>query len=191
MQIILGSASRWRQILLRDAGFDFQVMSADIDEEALSADSAEALVLAIAQAKAEALLPKITQPALLVTADQLVVCNGAVRGKPKNAEQAREYLQSYNRFPAQTITAVMVTNTQNLAQTSAVDKAEVFFHPIPEQVIEQATSQGHIFHCAGGFQVEGDQLLSPYIKSIDGSLDSVQGLPVEITKHLLAETSEG
>ena len=35
MKIILGSGSKWRKIILEKAGYDFEVMTADIDEKAI------------------------------------------------------------------------------------------------------------------------------------------------------------
>ena len=38
----------------------------------------------IANAKADALLSKVTEPSILITSDQVIVCNGVIREKPES-----------------------------------------------------------------------------------------------------------
>ena len=51
-KIILGSASRWRQQILREAGFEFEIMAANIDERKIRFSDPEKLTVEIAKAKA-------------------------------------------------------------------------------------------------------------------------------------------
>ncbi|KAK3413932.1 hypothetical protein EUGRSUZ_I02441 [Eucalyptus grandis] len=51
VQIILGSSSMPRQHILAEMGYDFTVMTADIDEKAIRKDKPEELVTALAEAK--------------------------------------------------------------------------------------------------------------------------------------------
>jgi septum formation protein len=73
MHIILGSQSHGRRELLSAMGYAFAVMPAHIDERTIRAEDPGALTLALAHAKADALLPHIHEPALLITSDQVVV----------------------------------------------------------------------------------------------------------------------
>lgn len=189
MKIILGSQSIFRRAILSKAGYDFEVMSADVDEKSIRSDNFQLLPLLIAKSKAETLLKKIPSPSILITADQVAVCDGALREKPTTKEQARAYLESYGQHPVQTITAVVVTSTQTKQQTAEIDIAAVHFKPIPSAIINQLISQGNIFHAAGGFIIE-DPLLKPFIDHVDGTIDSVSGLPLNLTKRLISEVSE-
>lgn len=181
LPVVLGSASKWRRQLLHEAGVDFTMMSADIDESVYQHDDPATLVEIIALAKAEALLPQLSQPAILITCDQVVVCDGEIRGKPKDADEVRRYVHSYNQHPAETYTAVVVTHSETLQQEKFVDVAKVYFSTFSDNVIEKIIQQGQVFHCAGGFQIEGDEYFKPHITGFDGSLDSIQGLPVAMT----------
>ncbi len=190
MQIILGSSSKWRKQVLEQAGYKFKVMSPDIDEKAIRHDDPEQLALAIANAKADALLPRIAEPALLITIDQVVVCDGKIYEKPVSAEQAREFMCSYAHFPASTVTAVVVVNTETGKRVDAVDIATVYFYSIPESAMEELIEQGDIFSCAGGFQIEyGDGKIVPYVKKVEGAIDSVKGLPMRILEQLLVKVN--
>jgi septum formation protein len=87
MCIILGSQSQGRRELRAAMGDAFAVMPPHIDERAIRSEPPGALTLALAHAKADALLPQIHEPALLITSDQVVVWQGKIREKPQHAEE--------------------------------------------------------------------------------------------------------
>jgi septum formation protein len=186
MKLILGSASKWRRQILKEAGYEFTVMKPDIDEKAIRDKDPAKLVLLLAKAKVEVLLPKIHEPALLITTDQVVVCDNEIFEKPSSPEEARYYMRKYKKHPAKTYTAIVITNTKTRQQASGVDVAEVYFKRIPGKVIDELISQGDIFHCAGGFQIEGlDGGLNPYIKKVIGDINSIKGLPMKLLRKIL------
>ena len=184
MKIILGSQSEDRKKIMERWGWDFEVMSADIDEKAIRDRDPKKLTLLLANAKADKIIPKINQSSLLITSDQVVLCNGKIREKPETAAQAREYLESYKEYPAQTITSVVVTNTETGQRVEGVDVAKVYIKQIPAKVVDEFIKSGVPFHTAGGFRIE-DPILSPYVDHIEGEIDSVMGLPKKLTENLV------
>lgn len=186
MKIILGSKSAGRKLVLERAGYNFDILTADIDEKAIRTDDYEKLPLLIAREKAKAILPKIKESAILITSDQVVVCNGELREKPENEEEARRFLESYAQYPAQTNTAVVVTNTETGKQAEGVDIAKAYFKAIPEDVVDKVLLEGKVMHAAGGYIVE-DPTISLYVDHIEGEKNSVTGLPLKLTEKLMAE----
>lgn len=190
MRVILGSQSASRRALLARIVPEFETRPADIDEQAIRSDDYEGLPLLLAHAKADALLPEIRREydsgALLITSDQVVVCDGELREKPRSAEEVRRYLASYDRHPAQTNTAVVVHNTVTGVRAAGIDIARVYYRPIPKDLVERLIEEGGVFSAAGGFQVE-DPLAEPYILRIDGEKESIMGLPMALTRRLLRE----
>jgi septum formation protein len=184
MKIILGSESKWRQQTLRDMGFMFDVLNPNIDEKSIRFDDPEVLTLALANAKADALLPSISEPSLLITADQVIIAGGIVREKPQNAEEAREFLRSYASHPAESVSALVAVNTETGERRGGIDIARILFHPIPEMLIEEFIAEGDIFSYAGAFAVE-DTRFKAYVKRIEGTIDSVNGLPKKLLWKLL------
>ncbi len=184
MKLILGSSSKWRQYILRRMGYEFEVMEPDIDEKAIRHQDPERLVLAIARAKAEVLLPRIAEPALLVTSDQVTVCAGRIREKPESDEEARRFLKSYGDHPAMTVTAVVVTNTATRQAAEGVDIATLYFRPIPDGVIDALIEEGEVMHCCGAFVYE-HELLRPFEVRLEGESESIQGLPARLTRDLI------
>jgi len=188
MKIILGSQSKWRKGILEGMGYEFDTMSPDIDEKAIRDGDPSRLTLKLARAKAEALLPRIKEDVILITSDQVVVCNDEIREKPENEEQAREYLRSYAEHPTETITAVCVINTKTGERADGVDIAKIHFAPIPEDVIEKLIESGEIFTCAGGFSLE-IATLENLLKKLDGERESVIGMPKSLTEKLIKSVS--
>jgi septum formation protein len=184
MKIILGSASTTRQKILRDMGYDFEVVTADVDEKTVRTDDYHKLPLMIARAKADALRATVKEPAILVTADVIAVFEGKVLEKPKDVEEARRVLKSYANKAAEAITSVVVINTQNGEVLEGTETSKVYFKEFPDSVIDELIQKGNILNCAGSFEIR-DPLVRKYIERIDGTEECVAGLPIELTKSLL------
>ncbi|MFA6338951.1 MAG: Maf family nucleotide pyrophosphatase [Candidatus Paceibacterota bacterium] len=189
MKIILGSQSKGRKQIFEEMGYQFEVMSSNIDEKAIRFEDPKELTLALAKAKAEALKPQILESAILITSDQVVVWNNEIREKPQDEKEAREYLEGYNIYPAETVTAVVVTNLATGKQAEGIDIAKVHFNEFLEKDIEDILNDGRTFEIAGGFTVDGE-LWESHIKEIEGTRDSVIGLPKELTERLMNEVLE-
>lgn len=188
MKIILGSASKSRGRILEEKGVVFEIMSADIDEKAIRDRDPSKLVLKLAHAKADALIPRITEDALLITSDQVVVCNGEILEKPPDADEERSMLRMYASHPAETVTSVVVINTQTGKRAEGVDRARVWFRPFPDEFIEHMVAYPRVYELAGGVSI-GDPLFMPYIERIEGERESIIGLPWALTHQLLTELS--
>ncbi|TPX66578.1 hypothetical protein SpCBS45565_g04399 [Spizellomyces sp. 'palustris'] len=191
LPVILGSSSKFRAKILKSHNVEFTTLKPDIDEKAVAAradaDGPSEVCLAVAKAKADALVAQVQgQQVLVVTCDQVVAWEGGVREKPENEEVCREYLRSYANAPAETHSAVVVTNTKTGKQVHGVDVAQQCFAPIPTPVINELISKGDVMHCCGGFMID-DPLLEPYLLKRQGDEDSIIGMPMRLLMRLLKE----
>lgn len=186
MKIILGTQSVQRKHILEKMGYTFETMSPGIDEKAIRFEDPKQLTLALANTKADALLPRIHEPAILITADLVCVHNGTILEKPENEAEARQFLRGYATAPVKTVGAVVVVNTETKKRCAGIDTAEIRFRPIPETVIDALIVEGNVFSWAGGFAVE-DPLLRDYVEHIDGDPDSVMGLPKNLISEFIVE----
>lgn len=182
MRLILGSASKFKREELEKAGYVFDVLSADIDEKAIRHDDFELLPLLVARAKALALLPKITEPSILVTTDVIAVCNGELREKPVGADEERAWLRSYAIYPVETITGLVVTNTATGERFEGTHKTKIFWRPMGEADIDEIIAKGVVFEAAGGFE---ESMLVKHGLKMEGTVDSMRGLPLDMLKELL------
>ena len=177
MKVILGSSSRNRRALVKHLNWELQ--SPDIDEKSIRCENPFELPLLIAKAKAAVFPP---QEALLVTADQVVLFNGQVREKPRDEEQAFEFLMSYSKNFAQTINAIVVTDLKTGRQLSNVDVAVVAFGSITPDIAVDSVRQGECLTNAGGL----DPLLYTVVH---GDPTSVLGMNMRILKEMIVEST--
>lgn len=190
MNVILGTASAQRQAVFREMGYkNFEVMTADIDEKSIRFDDPRELTLALAKAKANALQKRITEPAILITADEVIEFGGEVWEKPQHEKQAYEYLRRCHEHPIHIINGVAVTNTKTGKQVTAHDIATVVFRQIPEEIIEQLIQEGKVYSWAGGLAPE-DPRMAPYVECEEGADGSTRGLPKALVARLINEAQE-
>lgn len=172
--------------MLADWGYTFDVLIPEVDEKAVRSDDLRTLPLKIARAKAESLRGQIKDPAILITCDTIVIHNNELYEKPESEAEARQMLQSYGVAPVEVICGVVVTNTESGKSASGIDSAKVYFHKIPQTLIEDMIQHGKIFDFAGAFHPD-DPPIKPYIIHMEGEIDTVMGLPKILTKKLIDE----
>lgn len=180
----MGSQSKARKEILEKMGYEFEVMPANIDEKAIRDSNPSVMTLKIAQAKAKALLPQIKKPSILITSDQVVVCDGSVLEKPESRNDAFRQIRLYNYYPAETVTSVVVTNTATGRDVAGTDTAKIWFHYIPEEVIKAYIKTCDPFLHAGAFDHE-HSLMKEYVRKISGEPESVSGMPMALTRSLI------
>ncbi|XP_040998856.1 7-methyl-GTP pyrophosphatase isoform X5 [Juglans microcarpa x Juglans regia] len=194
-KIILGSSSIARRTILAEMGYEFTIMTADIDEKCIRKDKPEDLVMALAEAKADAIISKLqtinhqekdVEQTILIAADTVVVYEGVVREKPSSKEEARQYLKDYSGSHAATVGSVLVTNLKTGFRKGEWDRVEIYFHEIPDEIIEKLIEEGIVLNVAGGLIIE-HPLILPFVKQVVGTTDSVMGLPKALTEKLLRE----
>lgn len=74
-------------------------------------------------------------------------------------------------------------------QSLEVVKASVRFRCISPDIVQKVIERGMIYSSAGGFRIE-DEDLNPLIECITGSVDSVLGMPLEITLRLIKSVAK-
>jgi septum formation protein len=192
VKLILGSASPRRKQILHDMGYEFEVIAPDIDEKAIRDDDPERLVLALANAKADAVLEKIgNDPAIIITSDQVVSFENKILEKPESLDDARAVLKSFGSNPVHTVTSVVVTDSKSGRRYSGVDITTIYFKPFPGEGIETILKNQavDILNRAGSFAIE-HPLFMPFVKSREGEMESIMGLPKALTKKLIQKATQ-
>ncbi|KAL5557292.1 hypothetical protein UlMin_039528 [Ulmus minor] len=194
-QIILGSASMARRRILTEMGYNFSIMTADIDEKSIREEKPEELVMTLAEAKANAIisrlestgqLEEIVEATLLITADTVVVSKGIIREKPSSKEEARTFIKGYSGSQAAVIGSVLVTNLKTGKRKGGWEKAEVYFHNIPDEVVSSLVEEAITLNVAGGLMLEHPLTLR-FVEAVVGTSDAVMGLPKELAEKLIRE----
>ncbi len=189
-RMILASASPRRRDLLTQAGYAFDVVPSDIDEEAFSADghSPAQYAQVLALAKARSVAPRYPDR-IVLGADTIVDCEGEIIGKPVDEADAERITRKLFSRPHEVITS--------LALLRLADRVEIVRSEVTTVYPRQLNDQQIAAHIAGrtwegkagayGIQETGDE----FVERIDGSFTNVMGLPMELLQQLLARVLHG
>jgi septum formation protein len=175
--LILASGSPARQTMLRDAGLKCFAIPADLDEAAIKRSftgNATELALALASAKAT-MVAKTYPDALVIGADQLLVCGEEKFDKPADMAQAAAQLRFLSGRTHTLLTAVCVHKGENQLWAH-VDQARLTMRPLSEEFIGQylKTEGAAVLGCVGAYRLEG--LGAQLFSSVEGDFFTVLGL---------------
>jgi septum formation protein len=182
--LILASASPRRKLLLRRAGYAFDIIVPDIDESAHldRTISAAGYTKILALEKAQIVAQK-RPAAVVIGADTVVYADGRIIGKPLDDSHAKEIIELLFSKPHEVITGVALLKlNENIKIVESVTTV-VYPKRLAPQQIDQYIKNGGWKGKAGayGIQETGDE----FVERIDGSLTNVMGFPMELVNDLL------
>lgn len=180
--LVLASGSATRQAMLRQAGLDFEVETAAVDESeiknALRADGAKVHDVAEALAEVKAMrVSRLRTNAFVVGADQMLECGDAWVDKPTDRASARAQLLALRGKAHRLVSSVVVVQNGSRAwhHTEAVS---LTVRPFSEAFLDDYLDRvgDRVLSSVGGYQLEGPgaQLFS----RIQGDYFTVLGLPL-------------
>ena len=177
--LILASSSPRRRELLAAVGLEFEIRVADVDETRLDEESANDMVVRLAQAKATAL--PIDAGTVVIGADTAVVLTGEIFGKPRDEDDAVDMLTRLSGRAHEVLTGVAVATAEDVL--SAVSATVVRFRDIGPDEARRYWQSGEPCDKAGAYAIQG--LGGLFVEAIEGSYSGVVGLPVFETAALL------
>ena len=161
MKLILASGSAARKMMLREAGYEFDIIPADIDEQKFideavaNKTSFEKIALILAQEKAQAVCNEQNKESIIVGSDQLLIFEDEIMTKSKNLEQAKEKLMKMQGKEHQLISAVYA-KTPTISFMSEDSATLVMKHLSEVQIDEYLQSAPNdALQCVGGYAIEG------------------------------------
>lgn len=182
--IVLASASPRRSELLRQIGIDHVVRPVEVDESVRPGEAPAAYVLRLADAKARALRAQLAtaERRPILAADTTVALEGAILGKPRDADDARAMLERLSGRTHQVHTAVAVLHGGVL--DARVSTSDVSLRPLSPEEIDWYCRTDEPLDKAGAYAVQG--LAAVFVRHLSGSYSGVVGLPLLETWELLA-----
>lgn len=181
--MILASQSPRRIELMREAGYDIQIVPADIDETPRAGESPFELVerLACAKAAAIAALP-LAASQVVVAADTIVAIDNKKLGKPHDTDEACAMLRGLSGRTHQVATGVCIISGST--RRSFVEVTDVTFYELSDAEIEAYVASGEPMDKAGAYGIQGvgGRML---VRAINGDFYNVVGLPIARVKRAL------
>jgi len=179
--LVLASKSPRRQQILRDAAIPFVVRPADVPEERRPGESPADYVRRLAQKKAFAVT--ILPSEIVLAADTIVVIDGLVLEKPRDADDATRMLGLLSGREHEVLTGICLrSDTRKIVDVATT---RVRFVPLTPEEMEAYVASGEPMDKAGAYAIQG--LASKFIDRIEGSYSNVVGLPMALVYRRLKE----
>lgn len=183
MEWILASASPRRKELLKELINTFEILPAN-GEEACRGLTGARLVEALATQKATEVAARAEAKGKAVLGADTIVClDGEVLGKPKDEADAKRMLSALSGRAHEVFTGVCISYPDKGKRKTLVasDCTRVQFETLSPAQIEAYIKTGSPMDKAGAYGIQDGGL----VRSIDGSLSNVIGLPIELCKRLM------
>lgn len=173
--IILGSGSPRRKLLLEGLGICFSVRTKNVEEVYDEKLQREEVPRFLAELKANSFEHDLNLEDLLITSDTTVCLNNAILNKPKDLNEAKLMLQTLSGKTHTVITAVTITDVEKWVTFH--DETEVTFRELSGEEIDYYVEKFKPLDKAGAY---GAQEFMGYIaiEKLQGSYFNVMGLPV-------------
>lgn len=190
-KIILASQSPRRAELMRQAGYEFEIIASTIEEkitqtkpnlvvEKLSLQKADNVLDMILQSIDLSLMAFDDLSLMIIGADTVVSKNGNIMGKPKGKENAYEMIDSIQGQTHQVYTGITIIvydfNTGEKTYKTFSESTNVTLYPMTPSEITHYISTSDCYDKAGGYGIQGE--FAVYVKEINGDYNNVVGLPI-------------
>ena len=172
--MILASNSQRRQEILKDAGFNFRVITSNI-EEISDKENVIERILDIAEKKLEQ-IAKNNVNEFILAADTVVELDKNIFGKPKDREEAFKFLKLLSGKIHRVITAYVFKNISKNILIREVVISEVKFFDLDDETINWYLDTGEPFDKAGAYGIQGYGRV--LVEKIDGDYYSIIGFPI-------------
>jgi septum formation protein len=179
-RVILASSSPRRRELLSLIGIPHEVKSADIDERYLTGETPREHAERLARGKATK-IQGAGSDAVIIGSDTIVVVDGDVLGKPRDAADAKRMLRRLAGRTHTVITAVAVAVDGRVE--SSVEEVEVTFHPVTDAEIDRYIATGEPMDKAGAYGIQG--FGATIVARVQGDYFAVMGMPLQLLVRLL------
>ena len=166
MKITLASGSPRRAKILEELGVEFDVVKTDAPEASYPHDP-ERTVRENALAKGAAAAPRTR----VLSADTIVWFGGRIYGKPRDLEEAKEFLRELSGKVHTVFTGVAFDGDVKVA------RSDVKFRRLSDAGTEEYAARGRPTDRAGAYDIDesGDLIVESYT----GSYENIMGLPTE------------
>lgn len=188
MDIVLASSSPRRREILSYLQRPFTVRAADIDEMPQAGEAPVTLVQRLCRQKAVAVAAAVPPgEALILAADTIVVIDGEIINKPRDAEHAEAILRQLRGRMHQVFTGLTLMRVPGKLETlwNAVCETQVHMRHYSNDEMLASIATGGVFDKAGAYAIQ-DPIFHP-VARIEGCYMNVMGLPLcEVIRGLRA-----
>ncbi|MFN4243558.1 MAG: Maf family protein [Tepidisphaerales bacterium] len=183
-RLILASSSPRRQSLLKEAGYRFDVVPAEIDEEAYPSGLLPSAVAEFLAHKKASVVADRFPDAVVLGADTVVAFGDQLLGKARDVDEARRILELLSGTTHLVITGVAVICRATGFDRKTRSMSAVRMRQMSAEAINRYLATGDWIGKAGAYGIQDSD---PFVVRLTGSHTNIVGLPMGVTKTLLTE----
>lgn len=185
--IILASGSPRRQAFFKELDLDYTIQVKEVEETYPLDLKRSEITDFLSKLKASAFVD-LKENDVLITSDTIVWKDEKALGKPQNAKEAKQMLQSLSGNIHEVITSVCFTSKK--FQKTVHDVTTVWFKPLTDEEIDYYIKTYKPFDKAGGYGIQ-EWIGYIGIEKIEGCYFNVMGLPTRLVYKTLTEIANG
>jgi MAF protein len=174
--LILASQSPRRKQLLEWTGWSFEIFPASTTENEEPGEVPLDYVRRMSSEKAATVVSRLTENGFVLAADTVVVLDGKILGKPKNNEQAKEFLAELRNKVHLVHTALFIEDSATKRIQQDLCTSQVNMREYTKKEIREYIDTGDPLDKAGAYAVQ-HKGFHP-VQDFEGCLANVMGLPL-------------
>ena len=183
MKLILASASPRRSELLKKMGLNFTVQPSNTEESPTPGLTPQQEVMELSLQKAQAVYRTLSEEAVVLSADTVVVLDDKILGKPKDPRDAKQMLLALSGRTHCVLTGVTVMGPKGTK--TCCEETQVYFRPLSLREIDAYIATNEPMDKAGAYGIQGYAGL--FVEKLVGDYYNVVGLPVCRTGLMLRD----
>jgi septum formation protein len=184
-RLILASRSPFRLALLREAGYDVEVVAAEQEEPDPSRFSdLEAGLLHVARFKARG-AHQAGAAGLILAADTVGTASGSIFGKPIDRNDAERMLRAISGTTHAVLTGWCLLRTRDGLNVGGVERTAITMRPWSEPEILAYLDSREWVGKSGAYGLVLPR--DPFVTHLEGSASNVVGVPLERLARVLDE----
>ncbi len=179
MGIILASGSPRRKELLQLVVPKFEIIVSEIEEELVEGLTVEEQATNLAYQKAKSVFLQTSGDRIVIGADTIVVKNEKIYGKPKDKDQAKEFikelLEGDKTHYIITGLSILIQKDGQTKEYKTYDKVKVYLKDISDEEIEKWIQTGNAMDKAAAYGIQNEFCV--FVEKIEGNYTTAVGLP--------------
>jgi septum formation protein len=183
MKVVLASMSPRRKELLQLIGLAPEVIAPDIEEAVLPGETTDVFLQRVTIAKGLAVYKKRHFHSLLVSADTVVLLDGALIGKPAGRDDAFSMLARLSGRRHEVLTGLALMHEGET--TFAISRTHVDFKELADGEIEHYLDHENFMDKAGAYAIQGRAAV--FVERIEGCYFNVMGFPLNMFYRMLVQ----
>ncbi len=178
---ILASASVRRKEILSNAGYNFEIIPSNYEENIQNQVFSDEIINNCALQKALEVQKRINKNCLIVSCDTVVVLDNVILGKPKDENDAYRMLKGLSNKTHRVVSSLcLIFKDKRIVQNEVT---KVTFRKLNDEEIINYIKIKRPFDKAGSYAIQDEGF--DFATSIDGELNNVIGFPLGLFEKLI------